>query len=568
MGEEFIPRAIPRVKIALYGPSNAGKTLFRNMLLRKDASSPKPSEKSQEEEVLREYKRPTEFGTAISVEKYKLTLVDVPGRPEYKDERLDALSKIVGWLFMYDATDPSSAEILMSMIKDELEPARKLKSAIAMMVVGTKRDLGVNGDAVAKGEEIAKYLSKHTTMLYGYSVPHVVISCVDMNNVTLTFLCIESINFDLRPPKTVIEKLKSTEKPIGTEEKPTSVQAPKSEATATPPEIKPAEAPLEKPSELVEEIRVEEVEVPTPPPTTETLHEEPLKELESLETGIEKLPEVPSPVDVMKEALPKEVKIERPSPRLPKEKAPAHRVKPIEIEIEPNDELWNIARTLRGKIPFVSRCFIMAYDRNRIHVSHGGDKELTQEIRDLLSSLIKVVGAAGIFEPSAMYISGEKKAYGIIFGKRTMVLELEGENVQDMLFLLSSLSVEESYKTPIPIEKSESINLALNKTENVWDIARSIKGIIPNAISCYIVTKENGTYVVAHDSDAFLAKEQEDFIRNIMNLASLVDNLTDARLIILIGKQSIIISKKMGYLIIKIKDRPTLDLLRIVTSAR
>ena len=257
MSDEFIPRAIPRVKVALFGPSNVGKTLFRNMLLRRDPSPPKPSEKSEEEEILREYKRPTEFGMTMSIEKYKLTLVDVPGKPEFREERMKALSKIVGWIFMYDSTDPSSADMLLKMIKEELEPEKKLKSAIAMMVVGTKKDIGPNAEAIKKGEEIAKHLSKHTMMFYGYNVPHILISCKNQNEVSLTFLCLESINFDLKPPESILKKLKE-----GVTIPPAQVPISKTEKEIEiPPKIEVAK------TEIAKEPPIETPEIPQVPKT-------------------------------------------------------------------------------------------------------------------------------------------------------------------------------------------------------------------------------------------------------------------------------------------------------------
>ena len=560
MSEEFIPRTIPRVKVALYGPTNVGKTLFRNVLLRKDTSPPKPTEMTKEEEVMREYKKPTEFGTTMSIEKYKLTLVDVPGRPEFKQIRIETLNKIVGWLFMYDATDPSSAEKLMEMIKTELEPARKLKSAIAMMVVGTKKDLGTNDEAVKKGAEIAEYLSKHTTMLYGYSVPHVVISCTDTGNVTLTFLCIEAINFDLRPPKEIISRIMEGEAPLTVPS--VEIEVPK--------EVKVPEkpAPVEP---LIEEVEVEKMEVPEAPEPKEPVLEEPLGGLEEVGGKEEVLPEVPSPVEVMREVAPEKPKIEEVAPKPTKPKVVPREVKakPIRIELGTDEKAWNLARKIKEKIPMLSGCYLISWGKDAVHVALDSEKKLTEKNKEFVRAILSLYNAIrGRFDVNVILLGGEEKGYGITIGDKIIVMEFDPKDISDMMMIFSAFG----YKKPtMPIGEAISpkpVRFVLNKTDKFWDAARSIKNTSADIISCYIVIPENGGYAVAHDSDEYLAKEQEEFLSTILNIMNYADKITKTKLLMLVGKQSIIVAKKKGYIVIKTKGRPPTHMLRMISAAK
>ncbi|MCR8471866.1 MAG: GTPase domain-containing protein, partial [Candidatus Korarchaeota archaeon] len=154
--DEFIPRAIPRVRVALYGPSGSGKSKFLNTLIRRNVPEEKTTTEPEIIEITRAYKRRTVMGTLETVTNYKLVLIDVPGREELEKQRTEAVKKAVIWLFFYDSTNPASANELYNMIKSELEKKEILKSAIAMAVVGTKGDINPNPEAVKIGDDIAK----------------------------------------------------------------------------------------------------------------------------------------------------------------------------------------------------------------------------------------------------------------------------------------------------------------------------------------------------------------------------------------------------------------------------
>jgi len=591
MSEGFIPRAISRVRVALYGPSGVGKTLFKNMLLKRDASPPEPTEKPDVAEVLRDYKRPTEFGVSMSVEKYKLTLVDVPGKPEYKDERIGALSKIVGWMFMYDATDPKSPEELMRMIKEELEPARKLKSAIAIMVIGTKKDLGVNDEAVKKGEEIAKYLSKHTSLLYGYSTPHVTISCSDPTEVTLAFLCLESINFELKPPQKIIEKLE-THKP--------EVKIPKERPTPPP------KAP-EKPTEVVErkeeiapekreaEIGVVEVpelpEVPEAPKPAELKPEEVSIEVPTMDVGrigkeIEELPEIPSPLEVMKEISEGKVEMveEKPIPSLPPEVTPkveekvveakpvekpveAQRAPEIKVVLEKDEKCWSVAKRLKS-IEWVDRCMILTPSEGRIIIAHDLGGEISEEDKSTVLNVAKAIAImAKITEPRAFLVVGTNKSIVSILGSRTILLEFRDNRALPLaLSMISGVVEVPQHPIGVPVE-TVTTKFKLNIDDKAWETAKKMKRTIRGVIDCYIVSNGDGEFSIAHDGERSVTKNQEEFISNIINMVRIMENILKIRALIIFGKQYIMVAKKRGYIIVRASERPPLALLSAIATA-
>ncbi len=588
MSDEFIPRAISRVRVALYGPSGVGKTLFRNMLLRKDSSPPEPSEKSVVEEILREYKRPTEYGVAVSVEKYKLTLVDVPGRPELKDERNRALSKIVGWIFMYDATDPKSPEKLLEMIKNELEPARKLKSAIAVMVVGTKKDLGVNEEALRKGEEVANHLAKHTTLLYGYTPPHITISCLDPKEVALSFICLEAINFELRPPEKLIEKIKA--------HKPEVVAPPK------PPPPKPSEVPKvpsapveEKKVEVSTEAKMETIEIPEVPKPPEERpmegiaeeiiqEEQVMEDLGGVGMPVEKLPEIPSPKEVLEEIekpakeIPPEVPappekaivVEKPAEIIekPPERPPQPPPPKVEWITDPEDKMWSMARKMRDRIEWVDRCYIIRPEQNKVHVAHDGERGLPQDTKKTLDAVSRAVLVFGrILNPRAIIIVGEDKNMGIVCGRSIMVFETSRRDILPNIFsIFASLRQKEGAKISIQIPKKE-LKIKLADEQRLWKIARRIKLSVANIVNCYMVIKEDGSLSVAHDGDRFIARAQEELISDIIHGTEILDEVIRVKGIIIFGEESLAILKKKGYIIMKLEGTPPIEILQILSAA-
>lgn len=577
MSSDFVPRAIPRVKIAIFGPSNVGKTLFRNVLLKKDTTDPKPTEKSQTVEVLREYKRPTEFGIGLSVERYKLTLIDVPGKPDMKDERMSALSKVVGWIFMYDSTDPNSPDMLLKMIKEELEFAKKFKSAIAIVVVGAKKDLGPNSDAVKKGEEVAKHLSKHTVRFYGYNVPHVLISCKNPNEVSLTFLCLESINFDLKPPESILEKIKKGIAPPRV-----AVSVTKKEVEV-PPKVEIVKPEISKTPEAVTEKPVLETEipkVPEPPPSREEPIAEPLAGLESIGKSIEEIPEIPSPTEVLKEISQKPpVKVEQPlarpeekipekreivAPVVPKpKKVPVEKHVSIRFEIEKDERVLGIVNRIKS-FSSVSQLFVLRYVDNIYKVVHHGESlsNTQKQFLEKILSCCKIIEEVCPFH--ALLFIGSEKSLGIIRGRDIILVEWDNIPPRDILVLMSTISPRNLMKITSPRPSLRDLNITLSQHERHWIYMRRLKRLSEKIINCYLAIPENGSYTISHDGDEYISNEQKEVVKKILSAIENIDAVFNHKIGIIYGQETIIWIKKKGTIIIKSETPPPIELFNII----
>ncbi|MEX0569015.1 MAG: GTPase domain-containing protein, partial [Candidatus Njordarchaeota archaeon] len=196
-----------RLNVALFGPSGSGKSLFRRILFTGKYSPTRPNRRAIEKEIPRIYRFEIKITGNLGETKYILHLIDVPGKEDLVEERESVLKKISGYIFFYDSTDVKSVELLEEMIKKEIEEKKKMKSALAVVLVGTKKDKGPDEEAIKKGCYLVDYLSRITVPYFGYRVPHLLISCKNRDEVNMAFNCLESIMFETRPNKDIIEKI-------------------------------------------------------------------------------------------------------------------------------------------------------------------------------------------------------------------------------------------------------------------------------------------------------------------------------------------------------------------------
>ncbi len=196
---------IPSIKIVLFGPSGSGKTTMINTFLNQGAGAPQPTTSVEIREIVRQYQKRM-GGRYVPTETYRLIITDTPGAPDAKTERRKGLQKSVGVLFVYDATDPQSPRELLRMIKEEIIKLELYYNLMGIVVVGTKKDLGVNADAISGGEEVVNTLNSIIESLWGYKVPHIVISAIDSNEVGWAIYILESIIMD-KPPTEIIQSL-------------------------------------------------------------------------------------------------------------------------------------------------------------------------------------------------------------------------------------------------------------------------------------------------------------------------------------------------------------------------
>ena len=112
-------KRLPQIKIALFGPTESGKTSFLASLLGRGMEKIAPSNDATMEEVIRTFYRIVD-SKRIPLETYRLLIVDLPGRPNYENIRVFNLGKCTGLILFYDSTDLTSAQKLVKMVEEEI----------------------------------------------------------------------------------------------------------------------------------------------------------------------------------------------------------------------------------------------------------------------------------------------------------------------------------------------------------------------------------------------------------------------------------------------------------------
>ncbi|MHA1609287.1 MAG: hypothetical protein ACTSUJ_04705 [Candidatus Njordarchaeales archaeon] len=254
MSAESSGTKLPLIKIALYGPARSGKTAFKNTFLGKRSLGDYiPTEKVEVVEVVRTFFR-IRSGRKIPVETYRLAIADLPSKEELLSERLANLSRCVGLLLFYDVTDPVSPQILMKMVEDEIISGGYLQNMIALSIIGTKKDLGINKDAIMIGQELADKLSKEIKSIWNYDVPHLIVSALNVEEVKIVIEVMEHILMTLSIPKDLVNKLSATAVLEGAVFP--SVELVKEEEILIKPELKRPEALAEEAMEIAKREKV------------------------------------------------------------------------------------------------------------------------------------------------------------------------------------------------------------------------------------------------------------------------------------------------------------------------
>ncbi len=136
------------IRVALFGPSGSGKTVFRKVLLGQQVRDTRPNRRAVRRNIQRTYRMETKVIGDVGTIRYTLGLIDVPGRMDLRDIRLNVLNRVCGYIFFYDSTDPKSPELLLEMIRSELKEKKKFKSMLASIVVGSKKDIHYSSDII------------------------------------------------------------------------------------------------------------------------------------------------------------------------------------------------------------------------------------------------------------------------------------------------------------------------------------------------------------------------------------------------------------------------------------
>ena len=346
--------SLSTMKIVLYGPSNSGKTAFKLTLLGKSDEEIKPTEKAEEVEMLRTVYK-VKNGKKFPHETYRLKLADVPGKEDASDERLSGLQKAIGILLFYDSTDPESPEKLKKMVENEIIAMGYLYNLLGIAIVGTKKDLGLNKEAINKAQELANELSSQIKELWGYEVPHVLINAKDREEVDLTLNLLEHLMMSYTVPQAILEK-------IGIHSVLKGVEIPSKEVTTPSPAVSPPPAPptLKAEKEIIEQaVKVEkqEIKMPEVPSPEAVLGEKEISKAPELEVQPpEKKPEIPSPEVALEEVIkPKAPVQELPEVPLPQEvltkEKPKEQVRILPIKQPMEKKLPEMSAPIERKKP-------------------------------------------------------------------------------------------------------------------------------------------------------------------------------------------------------------------------
>lgn len=331
--------SLSTMKIVLYGPSNSGKTVFRLTLLGKSVDEVSPTEKTEEVETLRTVYK-VKNGKKFPHETYRLKLADVPGKENASDERLSGLQKAIGILLFYDSTDPSSPEELKKMVENEIIAMGYLYNLLGIVIVGTKKDLGPNKEAVDKAQEFVNELSSQIKELWGYDVPHVLINAKNQEEANLTLSLLEHLMMSYTVPQEILEK-------IGVHTALKEVKIPSEKTVVSPIASKPSVSPIPKAEketikQLPEPKKQPEVKMPEVPSPETVISEKEISKTTKLDVQLAKeKPEIPPPEAGLEEAIKPEVTAQKlphvPSPKeVLTEEKPKEQVKipPIQKPIE------------------------------------------------------------------------------------------------------------------------------------------------------------------------------------------------------------------------------------------
>lgn len=364
-----------RLRVALFGSSNSGKSLFRKMLLTGKYGPTRSNRHSIEKEIPRTYNFEVKITGNIGKVDYILHLIDIPGRQNLAEEREKALGKINGYIFFYDSTDVRSIELLEEMIKKELEEKKKMKSALAIILVGTKKDKGPNEEAIKKACQLVDYLSRITMPHFGYKVPHLLICCKNKEEVDMVLRCLESIMFEMKPSKKVIDKIGIIHK-----------------QTAGFVILEPLEG-LEEISRIIETMAKKTTISTTIPP-----HITP-----SVTT--EKPPSIPTEPAVKP---PKHVEIED-----------------MKLEFKPfqNPKIWNLAKAVKVLFPGIQECLIINKKKDGYYIAHSKEKKITQQQKKTLAKIIELLRVSDtIGKFDTISLNGEEESIIIFKGEATVIL--------------------------------------------------------------------------------------------------------------------------------------------------
>lgn len=559
--DEFVPRAIPRVRVVLYGPSNSGKSRFLNALLQKSTSEEKPTKEPVVVEATRAYKRRTAIGTFETVTNYKLTVVDTPGSKELRKQRMDAVKKSVIWILFYDSTSPESANDLYSMVKDELEKEQALKSAIAIIVLGSKGDLGPNPEALKIGEDVAKYLSK-VISYYGYEVPHFVISCLDQEDVNLAFACAERLNFELKLPEEIVIQLKSKSEHYLKRAFKTAITM---EAAETKKPVVPVA--IEKPEALDLAEQTEGIPLPPLPEVPEeaerVFHESAENsEIRELIGGVTEVPEIKTP-----EPIPKVEEITVSEEQIPVIGEPEAIP---QIILSPDESSWKMVGAIQTSIKHDSIVYIVNVTGDKLLVARGekgknlsADEEVM--IRKLLSLIAAIDDDVGTLKAVLIVYEG---LCTIIRGEKILILKMPRTLAKEALLALTKIKNHKNVaqlNSKVPPKPNPIIEWTQQERLNrlMCDLRSKIEGCEP-----IVIIFGDKKMEVAYAGSSKKIEEQKEFVLRLLIVDEIVSGaFPNYQLVMMAGSKNIVMLRgSKGILALTFRGTPPTELLEFLLA--
>lgn len=194
-------------KIALFAPSQTGKSTYKATLLRKDVDTIETptnlvNNRNKQNDVIQKIIR----RELVPVERNHYNIIDLPGREEDKEQRLNELaSRVVGSLLFYDASNPSSAQKLLEMTKEELLDTNYIRRQTGVAIFGNKQGQ-TSFDAVWTGKKLKDRLNSIISQTWKYDVPHLLISCQAEEDVYLSFWLMAKLIPSHKVSKEVVRK--------------------------------------------------------------------------------------------------------------------------------------------------------------------------------------------------------------------------------------------------------------------------------------------------------------------------------------------------------------------------
>ncbi len=410
--EEVSPK-VPSVKIVLFGPKNTGKTTFKKILLEGGVPSSdyQPTTRTEIKDVMRQFYKKM-ANRYVPTETYKLLMADTPGAPEHREERYKGIQKSVGIILFYDSTNPQSAKELSKMVSEEILKPELYYNLMGIVLVATKKDLGANIEAVKLVQSELSEFSSVIKNLWGYDIPHLVISCMDPNEVGWAFYILEALIMD-KPPHDIIRTL-SVEN-LGVP----STQTEMPQIQPQPEELTTAKTP-ETPVQVSKPV---EEKKPTLTPTTE-----------------------PKIGDVAPEATVRGEQVElKKEELLFEEEKPKVEVGPT-IKLHPSEKIWlTLEKLVNSKADEIVEAIFFRKTADVLYVAfYPGEKRLDERKRKVILESLKIeeVGdtlsySYDIRKPQLYLVYGEDKSALVVKRRDALlIVKVRGFPSKELINLL------------------------------------------------------------------------------------------------------------------------------------